>query len=520
MSLNALWPATLALLLPRWLLVRHERVWHRLGLLAELRALLEAAGLPESGGDSLLVLVLKAWREGRHGALQHYLASGDADELELPPTLREDLRQATHWPGQEAREICHCLLEQGAGDDSLLGPLCRVWDPSGSQAHHQLRLDLQALMGKGGAVAALAESLVQALERGQVGAGSRVAEHHAGAGGASQLARRERQRQREICQLACHQYGRMVGASPAFLELERRLRQAAGDRLPVLLTGETGTGKELAVDYLHRMGFPSGSPLVAVNCGALSENLAEAELFGSTKGAFTGAVERDGLVAQAEGGLLFLDEFASLPPTVQARLLRFLESGVYRRMGEWRERQVRVRVVAATCEVERLQRDVRQDLLHRVAGRILEVPALAERREDIPLLVKAFLLEEGQDELALNPLLSTRHLAVLGRASWPGNIRQLRHTVLRLCKVPAKELEQELKLIDKQDHSPNVKQPQDWVLGGVSLKQALAHFEEQCIHQTLEACGQDRRVAARRLGISVPTLYSRLREAGARRQSV
>jgi DNA-binding NtrC family response regulator len=332
-----------------------------------------------------------------------------------------------------------------------------------------------------------------------------------------------RDSRREACWLACHRVGRMVGRSRPFRDMVAELEAAAADRLPVLLTGETGTGKELAVEYLHQRTFPAGGPLVAVNCAGLSESLAEAELFGSVRGAFTGAVEREGLATRADGGLLFLDEFGALPPPVQAKLLRFLEGGVFRPVGEVRERRVRVRVVAATCETARLRSAFRQDLLHRVAGRVVEVPPLDRRLDDLPLLTRAFLEEAGVACPSRHPLAQECAQRLLRRMEWPGNIRQMRHMVLRLAGLdrdrvlrelesarggpPASRLAVPLLPPDDSRHPGNpLPDP-----GSLPLREAIACFEWQRIQQELAHCGQDKRLAARRLGISLPTLYARLK---------
>jgi len=516
--LETRWPATLALLLPLWLLQRHEREWHRLGLLTRLQELCQGRRDAQGGAEPLVLSVLAAWQEGRPEALEPFLATGEMEAQGLSPALQEDLHRALDWRGQDAHHLCHALMMEGARHHPPLFALCRLWVALDQGKAREVHGPLQELLAlNDGPLRRLAQTLERELPRIlPPGSAPGVAEARcSGAQPNGATVQGETQRQREICRLACHRYGRMVGSAPAFLGMERRLRQAAQDRLPVLLTGETGTGKELAVEYLHRLAFPAGRPLVAVNCGGLSESLAEAELFGSTRGAFTGAVEREGLVAQAESGTLFLDEFAALPPSVQARLLRFLESGVYRRVGEARERQVQVRVVAATCEVRRLREGLRQDLLHRVAGRVLEMPSLDARREDIPLLVKAFLLDHGVWDPGAHPLSSPMAQQHLQQAAWPGNIRQLRHTVLRLADMRGAELEQELLALEGAPVHAQSAARESPLLEGGSLKEALARFERRCIREALDAHGQDRRRAALQLGISMPTLYSRLREAGA-----
>lgn len=503
------------LLLDR-LLCRHAAAILRLGLLPALRALAEGRDLPGGGeGEWLLPHVLAALCEGRRGPLEDYL-DGLAQGVDgLPEVLAEDLERWRSWARLPlAAALTRMLQEPAAGaEEAAARTLARGWLRLASGRAAEAR----AALGEAGRLAGTRRRLSELARRLEEAATAadpspppsrgRVAE---GSPPPATADAAERLRLREGCFLACHRHGRMVGSCPPFRDLLRHLRRAASDRLPVLLVGETGTGKELAVEYLHGLAFPAGQPLVAVNCGGLSETLAEAELFGAARGAFTGAVEREGLVAQAEGGTLFLDEFGALPASVQARLLRFLESGVYRRVGEARERRVQARVVAATCEGHRLEAGVRQDLLHRVAGRVIEVPSLDRRREDLPLLVRAFLHEAGVADPRRHPLCRPQAQELLARARWPGNIRQLRHAILRLAAAEEEELAVELAALAPAAPAPAGagEPPAD-----LPLREAVARFEWARIQAALAESGQDRRRAALRLGISLPTLYARLKGA-------
>jgi transcriptional regulator with AAA-type ATPase domain len=224
----------------------------------------------------------------------------------------------------------------------------------------------------------------------------------------------------------------LVGRAPTFRAAVDRAMVAAASSCNVLLVGETGTGKELFARAIHEVSSRALGPFVPVNCGAIPAELVESELFGHEKGAFTGATsERDGVFAQADGGTLFLDELGELPMVQQVHLLRALESRHIRRVGGNRERQVDIRLVAATnrLDVDRQGSPLRTDLFHRVATLTVELPPLRTRREDIPLLVDSFLAE-------LVPEFGPRSigpdvLAALAEHPWPGNVRELRHAVHR-----------------------------------------------------------------------------------------
>lgn len=326
-----------------------------------------------------------------------------------------------------------------------------------------------------------------------------------------------------------HRYGAMVGKGQAFLALLEQLESAASSPLPVLLLGETGSGKELAVRFLHERSATAGE-LVPINCAALPEDLAEAELFGSAHGAFTGAADRSGLVEQAAGGLLFLDEFGSLAPRIQAKLLRFLEDGSFRRVGEARPRHVACRIVCATCELGELRAGrIRSDLLHRVSGLCVHVPPLRERREDLPLLVRHFLIEAGARRVGRHPLLEAAALRRLRRHDWPGNLRELKHFVQASLHVAVTDLDDRLDglaSLSKRFPDPlrslsRVAEATAGSSGELSasgpvrpLREALRQTQQQVILQALQVTGQNKREAAALLQISLPSLYAKLKECG------
>jgi DNA-binding NtrC family response regulator len=229
----------------------------------------------------------------------------------------------------------------------------------------------------------------------------------------------------------------MVGASEPMRELARLIRLVAPRSTTVLIEGETGTGKEVVARALHRLSERAGKPFAVLNCAAIPEALLEAELFGHTRGAFTGAVQsRTGRIEAANGGTLFLDEIGEMPMALQAKMLRFLECGELQRVGDNETMRVDVRVIAATHQpLEKLatsvgaERTFRLDLYHRLAVFPVEVPALRERMEDLGVLAEHFLEQMGQE--MPRKRLTAEAVAKLHEHSWPGNVRELMHVLER-----------------------------------------------------------------------------------------
>ena len=235
----------------------------------------------------------------------------------------------------------------------------------------------------------------------------------------------------------------LVGNAPVMLEVSRRIRLVAPRSTPVLIEGPTGSGKELVAEALHRLSPRSRKPFVAINCAAIPEALLEAELFGHTRGAFTGAVQgRVGRIESADGGTLFLDEIGEMPLALQAKLLRFVESGELQRVGDNETLKVDVRIVAATHRPLALHTTdgrFRADLYYRLAVFLIRTPALADHAQDLPLLVDHFLERMGREEPMKR--VDAGAMGKLAAHEWPGNVRELEHVLERAAILAGTEMQ-------------------------------------------------------------------------------
>jgi DNA-binding NtrC family response regulator len=307
----------------------------------------------------------------------------------------------------------------------------------------------------------------------------------------------------------------MLGPSAAMQQVFSLIRRLAPHVRNVLITGETGTGKELAARAFHRLGPRATEPFVAVNCSAVVETLSESELFGHARGAFTGAFDnKAGLFELANGGTLFLDEIGELPPSIQAKLLRVLETGEIQRVGSPERRHVDVHVLAATnrdLRAEVASGRFRNDLLYRLNVIELNLPPLREHREDIPYLTAAFVREFS--ERLGKPLggLAAEAEGALVSARWDGNVRELRNVVERACILTEGEI------ITKRELAGMVTDSADQPSGPARLagqaaaenpaEGLLSHVERDHIVRVLERTNGNKKAAAQVLGISRRRLY-------------
>ncbi len=305
----------------------------------------------------------------------------------------------------------------------------------------------------------------------------------------------------------------LIGASSAMQQVRKLIAKVAPSDSTVLILGETGTGKELVARAVHDQSLRAAMPFVAINCGALPESLIESELFGHRKGSFTGADDhRVGLFEVASGGTLFLDEIGELPKSMQAKLLRFLESGEIRRVGENESFVVDTRVVCATHrQLDKMveEGDFREDLMFRINTFEIHLPALRQRISDIAELAKHLVLRFRRGAKPADELLTPAMLQALGQHSWPGNVRELANVIEHatiLCDSGPIDAEH----LPANFQARRQRQPQIKVFGA----QTLREIEMQAIHQAVDRCGGSKSKAAEELGISLKTLYNKLNQEG------
>lgn len=322
----------------------------------------------------------------------------------------------------------------------------------------------------------------------------------------------------------------LIGDDPAMLAVKEQVRRAARSSSAVLLYGETGTGKEIVVHAIHQASERREKPLVAQNCAAMPEGLLESLLFGTVKGAFTGAEDRPGLFELADGGTLYLDEINSMNRELQAKLLRVLQDGKIRRVGEAVERTVDVRVIASANEdPARLVAEgrMRQDLYYRLNVVYIELPALRARSGDIPLLVEHFLERHGRPGYPVDPAL----MAFFERHAWPGNVRELEHALEAALQMSTGA---ELTLADLPLHLQRAAGGQPVQAGGLAwerrsasipldeeaqpnlLRAAVKDLEREAIQQALQQANGNLSQAATILGLPRQTLQYRVKKLGLR----
>lgn len=301
----------------------------------------------------------------------------------------------------------------------------------------------------------------------------------------------------------------IVGESPAIRTLLVNIGDYASTDVTVLVTGESGTGKELVAQALHN-ARDSSEPFVALNCGAIPQDLISSELFGHEKGSFTGAAaQRKGLFERAGKGTVFLDEIGELPLQQQVALLRVIETRTVQRVGGEKEIPVTPRIVAATnkdLEKEVSEGEFREDLFYRLNVLTLKVPPLRDREGDIELLARHFLTQYAAEH-GTPAEFSPEALEKLARYQWPGNVRELKHTVLRAAILNRGR--------DRVEVLPeNFDRPPKWASGADNLRAGMSirDVEKNLIEKTLEHYDGNKKMTAEALGVSLKTLYNRLRE--------
>ncbi len=309
----------------------------------------------------------------------------------------------------------------------------------------------------------------------------------------------------------------LVGVSPALRNIRTLIERIAPTDVRVLVTGPSGTGKEVVSKALHQLSLRAAGPFVSVHCGAIPAELLESELFGYVRGAFTGAdKDRQGLLSMADGGTLFLDEIGEMPLPMQVKLLRVLQEGTFYPVGGREQKKIDIRLVSATnAQLPELvkQGRFREDLYYRIKGITLETPALDERREDIPLLIQHFL-QQIAAKSAQSVQLSAPALQWFLQRPWPGNVRELRNTLESVVAIARHGVVQladiQLLHLDAQEVSfPDLQLPP-----GSSLDEQVRQLEIRLLSEALTAHQGNRSQAARQLGLSRQGLLKKIERYG------
>jgi len=306
-------------------------------------------------------------------------------------------------------------------------------------------------------------------------------------------------------------FGSLIGNSPEMRKIYQVIEQAAPTSASVLITGESGTGKELVAQTIHQLSPRATFPFIAINCAAIPETLLESEIFGHEKGAFTGAADRrQGCFELADRGTLFLDEIGEMTPATQVKLLRVLQERRFRRLGGRTEQSVDVRVIAATNvdPVEAVkQGKLREDLFYRLNVFSFRLPNLRERKEDLPLLVQAFINEFNQRNQKSISGLDQQAMRMIEQHAWPGNVRELRNVIERatiLAPGPFIEAKHLPPVLAEEPQAQH--QPQLALAPGTTVEEA----ERRLIMMTLAHTRDNKTRAAEILGISLKTLHNKL----------
>ncbi|MGH9845246.1 MAG: sigma-54-dependent transcriptional regulator [Blastocatellia bacterium] len=324
-----------------------------------------------------------------------------------------------------------------------------------------------------------------------------------------ELYRENRYLRRELKQR--YNFDNIIGRSDALTEIFRLVEKIAGASGSVLIQGESGTGKELIARAIHYNSPRADGPFIAINCGALPENLLESELFGYVKGAFTGAtVNKIGLLKAAHGGTLFLDEVSEMPPPTQVKLLRALQEREFIPLGATKTESFDARVVAAAnrnLEEETAAGRFREDLFYRLSVFNLTLPPLRQRREDIPLLVRFFVEKHSRTMQASPKLVSEEAMQALINYDWRGNVRELQNAIERAVTLSDDWIE--------ISHLPQkIRETPVGIRDLAGQTMTLDELERRYILETLDRTGDDKARAAELLGIDLSTLYRKLKRYG------
>src|SRR5215204_3688321 len=306
-------------------------------------------------------------------------------------------------------------------------------------------------------------------------------------------------------------FGRMIGSSSQMRKVYHVIEQAAPTSANVLIWGESGTGKELVAQTIHQLSPRAQQPFVPINCAAIPETLLESEIFGHEKGAFTGAIDRrEGCFELADRGTLFLDEVAEMTPATQVKLLRVLQKRKFRRLGGRNEQTVDVRVIAATnvnpAEAVKSGK-LREDLYYRLNVFAIELPALRQRKEDLPLLIQSFLADFNERNNKKVSALDPAAMRILEQYNWPGNVRELRNVIERAVILSSGEFIDPKQLPPLIADAPEIASKATLSLApGTTVEEA----ERRLILMTLEHTRDNKTRAAEILGISLKTLHNKL----------
>ena len=307
-----------------------------------------------------------------------------------------------------------------------------------------------------------------------------------------------------------YSFAEIIGTSSALQAVFRLVEKVAATSTNILIQGESGTGKELIARAIHHNSPRADRPFVAVNCGALPETLLESELFGHTKGAFTGAISNKlGLFRSAEGGTVFLDEVGEITAAMQVRLLRALQEHEVTPVGSSNPVQFDARIICATnrdLEKEVAEGRFREDLFYRLNVIEIHLPPLRERREDIPLLVRHFITRTAREQQQLEKPIDSAAMSALINHSWPGNVRELQNAIERAFTLSGEQ-------IDLESLPPRVRDAASHITmrDPDGLRPTLEEIERRYIFETLASVNQDKARAANILGIDLSTLYRKLK---------